>query len=141
MNQRGFLKRVFVQNRQGSVTVEAAFVMPLVLGVIFFVITFSLWLRDQTMAAAFTLESVQWTRREEPSTVSSWLNQEMEQLIWAVPEDTCLKKEADLTWASTKGEQTIFGSSKIGAFQVEAQRRELYPVQLLRMSRRLMEWR
>lgn len=128
-------------NRRGSVTVEAAFVMPLVLGVIFFVITFSLWLRDQTIATAFTLESVQRTRREESSIVSDWLSQEMEQLIWAVPEEAWLKKQGDLTEAMTRGEQTIFGISKIGAFQMEARRRELYPVRTLRMSRMFMELR
>ena len=95
--------------RQGSVTVEAALVMPLVLGAIFFVITFGMWLRDAGVAEALTLESVQRTRRESADSASAWLNQELEWLFWAEPEGADVEKQGKTFRATAGGGQSIFG--------------------------------
>ena len=127
--------------RQGSVTVEAALVMPLVLGAIFFVITFGMWLRDAGVAEALTLESVQRTRRESADSASAWLNQELEWLFWADPEGADVEKQGKTFRATAGGGQSIFGIKQNGTFQCYAKRKEIDPVRLLRTGRLLAESR
>lgn len=127
--------------RQGSVTVEAALVMPLVLGTIFFVIAFGMWLRDAGVAGALTLESVQRTRRESADSVSAWLNQELEWLFWAEPEGADVEKRGKTFHAFAGGGQSIFGIKRNGTFQCYAKRKEIDPVRLLRTGRLLAESR
>ena len=127
--------------RQGSVTVEAALVMPLALGAIFFVITFSLWLRDAGVTGALTLESVQRTRREPAAEAAAWLNRELEGLIWAVPGEADVEGQGKAFLATAKREQRILGTWGTEAFRYTARRQEIDPIRLLRMARLLAEMR
>lgn len=113
--------------------------VPLVLGAVFFVILYTFWLHDRTMAEILVRDSVEQTRLVSGEEASQSLWEETDRLLWIPVEAAEVRRTAEQVQGTLTGGSVTVGMGAAPSFGAAAQLRQLDPPSFLRLCCLLLE--
>ena len=114
-------------------------VMPLVLGAVFFVILYTFWLHDRTLAEILVRDGVEQTRLVDGEKATQLLWEETGWLLWVPVETAEVRQEEEQVQGTLQGSSVAVGLGFAPSFGTAAVRRELDPPSFLRLYCLLLE--
>ncbi len=118
---------------------EAALVVPLVLGAVFFVILYTFWLHDRTLAEILVRDSVEQTRLVSGEEATQFLWEETGRLLWIPVEAAEVRQNTEQVQGTLAGGSVTVGMGFAPSFETKAKLRRLDPPTLLRLCCLLLE--
>lgn len=122
-----------------SFTVEAALVMPLVLGAVFFVILYTFLLHDRVTAEAWVWEEAEQRQLYPEEEREGALAEGEPRLLWTPVQEISVRQEGRKVEVFLQSGTAAAGLGRRLSFQAVAKRTAWDPVSLLRLCSLLLE--